>query len=498
MLQLIMKKLLLFSLLLYQSILLSQTVLNTYPLNLNNPLENGQALNVEDVKTHDIYVFAADDKKINILKYNKSLFLTNQFSDTLRNVDDRTLIGHSISEDGNPTLYWSSQNRRNLRIIKYYLETKTSRALNFDFPENIEYFVTTFQKDNTFYILGKERNQQHLILYQFQNGKCEIKMFDFSGMPFQNEKGQKFTFSSLIRYFPLQKMESNDFNSLDKTSGLNKMYILDNQIILTFDYNSKQTQVMSLNMENGEITEKNFEQPVSKNPSKSSNSFYSQNKLFQVKASKDEFLFDIKDFDSQKSIKSVSISKNDTIRFKNSPIFLQLNNEKPQELKTTGKFLKQLYNLNVGVSVFKNKNNNVVTFGGFIEHIYSSFAYSPFDNMSLRGFDDMGVQQYSQSKMVSFDAMLNANNEFVNNPQQEPLAIDNIFYFLSINKNVTLQNILKLKDYYILSYYDNVLKQFVLRKFTDGFIREDNGNPIMNKSQFSRPAKFDKLKFIEN
>lgn len=88
-----MKKLLLFSLLLYKSILLSQTVLNTYPLNLNNPLENGQALNVEDVKTHDIYVFAADDKKINILKYNKSLFLTNQFSDTLRNVDDRSLIG---------------------------------------------------------------------------------------------------------------------------------------------------------------------------------------------------------------------------------------------------------------------------------------------------------------------------------------------------------------------------------------------------------------------
>ena len=495
--QLIMKKLIFFFLLLYQSILFSQTVLNTYPLILNNPLGNGQALNVEDVKTHDIYVFAADDKKITILKYNKSLFLANQFSDTLRHVEDRTLIGHSISEDGNPTLYWSSQNRRNLRIIKYYLETKTSRALNFDFPENIEYFVTTFQKDNIFYIIAKEKNQQHLLLYEFQNGKCEIKMFDFSGIAFQNEKGQKFTFSSLIRYFPLQKMESGDFNSLDKTSGLNKMYITEDHILLTFDYNSKKTQVMSLNMESGEITEKNFEQPVSKNPSKSSNSFYSQNKLFQVKASKDEFLFEIKDFDSQKSIKSVSISKNDTIRFKNSPIFLQVNNEKPQELKTTGKFLKQLANLNVGVSVFKNNNNNVVTFGGFIEHIFSSAAYSPFD-MSLRDFDDMGIQQYSQSKMVSFDALLNANYEFVNNPQQEPLAIDNIFYFLSINKNVSLQNILKLKNYYILSYYDTALKQFVLRKFTDGFIREDNGNPIMNKSQFSRPAKFEKLKFIEN
>ena len=82
-----------------------------------------------------------------------------------------------------------------------------------------------------------------MLLYEFQNGKCEIKMFDFSGIAFQNEKGQKFTFSSLIRYFPLQKMESGDFNSLDKTSGLNKMYVTEDHILLTFDYNSKKTQV---------------------------------------------------------------------------------------------------------------------------------------------------------------------------------------------------------------------------------------------------------------
>ena len=67
-----------------------------------------------------------------------------------------------------------------------------------------------------------------------------------------------------------------------------------------------------------------------------------------------------------------------------------------------------------------------------------------------------------------------------------------------MNKNVSLQNILKLKDYYLLSYYDTVSKQYTMRKFTDGYMREDNGNPIMNRSQFSKPAKFEKLKFIEN
>lgn len=493
-----MKRLLFFFLLTSNSILLSQTVLNTYPVNLTNPLENGQILNIEDAKTHEIYVFAADDKKINILKYNKSLFLTNQFTDTIESQEKRILSGYSISEDGNPLLYWSSLNYRNIKIVKYFLESKTSKALNFNFPEENEYIITTFQKNNSFYILGKEKKSAHLLLYQFNDGKCEIKMFDFSPFKFQNESGQNLTLNALLRYLPIQKMDSDAFNPLDKATSINKMYVLDDHIILTFDYNVKKTQVFDLNMETSNVTEKSFEQPISKKLSRTSNSFYSQNKLFQVKANKDEFLFDIKDYDSEKSIKSVSISKTDTIKFKNSPFFIQVNNEKPQEIKTTSKFLKQLSGLSVGVSVFKNKKSSLITFGGFMEQIFTDFAPIPHDYNAIFNFENSINGQYSQSKMVSFDATLDSNYEFVSKQQQEPLAIDNIYYFISINKNVSLQNILKLKDYYILSYYDTDSKQYIMRKFNDGYMREDNGNPIMNKSQFSKPAKFEKLKFIEN
>lgn len=483
-----MKKLVLFLLLLSKSVLLSQTVLNSFPLNLNNPLEDGQILNVEDVKTHDIYVFAADSKNINIYKYNKSLFLTNQLTDSIKNPLNRPLSGYSISDDGNPLLYWNFPNAKNLKIVKYFLDTKTSRTLNFDFPENNEYIIGTFQKNNIFYVLGKEKDQKHLLLYEFQNGKCEIKMFDFSDYNFKTEKGQQFSFNGLVRNFPIQKIESGDFNSLDKTSGINKMYVLDDHIILTFDYNSQKTQVFDLNWQTLELKEKIFNQPNSAKPAKSSNSFYSDGKLFQIKANSEEFLYDIKDFDSGKTLKSVSVSKNDTIRFKNSPLFLQTNNQKPQELKTTAKFLKHLSDLSVGISVFKNKKINYITFGGFVEYIVSNFEYRQND------FYDAGNSYYSQSKMVFFDSTLDSNLEFIPNKQPEPLAIDNIYYYLSINKNVSLQNILKLKDYYILSYYDDTQKQFIIRKFTDGFIREDNGNPIINKSQFSKPASFGKIK----
>lgn len=99
-------------------------------------------------------------------------------------------MGSSISDDGNPTLYWSSRESQNIRIIKYYLDNNTSRTLNFNIPENNEYIITTFQKNNNFYILGKEKDSQHLLLYEMKNGKCEIKMFDFSAARFQNERAK--------------------------------------------------------------------------------------------------------------------------------------------------------------------------------------------------------------------------------------------------------------------------------------------------------------------
>ncbi|MDA6068109.1 hypothetical protein NJT12_00630 [Flavobacterium sp. AC] len=476
-----MKKLLLFFLLASPSVLLSQTILNSFPLDLKRIDENSQILSAEDVKNHDVYVFASDSKNINILKYSKSFFLKNQFTDSIKDAEDRSLLGSSISDDGNPTLYWSSRKSQNIKIIKYYLDNNTSRALNFNIPENNEYIITTFQKNNNFYILGKEKNSQHLLLYELKNGKCEIKMFDFSAFRFQNERGQNLTFSSLIRYFPIQKMESDDFNPLDKAVSINKLYVLEDRIILTFDYNQKTTQVFDLNMGTADITEKNFNQPDSKILSKSSNSFYSENKLFQITANKQELLFAIKDFDSEKTIKSISVSKKDTIRFKNSPLFAQTNDNKPREIKTTNKFLSQLSDLSVGISVFKNNKNSYITFGGYLEYIVSDFNYG--QNNSFENFERQ--VQYRQSKMVYFDSMLNADLDFVPTEKSAPLAIDNIFYYLSMNKNAALKNIIKLKDYYILSYYDTALKQYTIRKFTDGFIREDSGNPISNKAIFS-------------
>jgi len=481
-----MKKLLLLFFLFSKMVLFSQTLLNTFPLNLNN-LGNTQILNVEDEKTNDIYACAWDNKTINILKYNKSLFRTGQFSDSIKNEASRNLIGCIIGQENKPTLYWISQNFKNFLITTYDMNSKKSESLNFDFPANNDYIVTYFQQKNAFYIVAKEKDLEHLLLYKFKDGNCEIKMLDFSSFTFKNENNQSFSFNLLLKRFPIKKMESDVLNPVDLASKISKLYVLDDQIILTFDYALLKTQVFQINLNSGEITEKALNLPTSKKTSKTSNSFYNDKKLFQTVANTEEFLFEIKDFDSGNTIKKYAISKNDSIPFKNSPFIMQINDEAPRQLKTTAKFLKNLDGLTAGISVLKSKKNNFITFSGFGE--YSDYYYQQ------DAFGDFGERvPYYLSKMVYFDGVLDENMDFVKDKKVAPFAIDNLFYYLSIHKNITLFDSLKLKDYYILSYYDSGSKQFIMRKFTDGFMMEDNGNPIMNKALFSNPASFGDIK----
>lgn len=480
-----MKKLLLISLLFSKSVLFSQTVLNSLPLSLNN-LEKTQILNIEDKETKDIYAFAWDNQNINILKYNKSLFLTNQFTDLIKKEANRNLMGATISAGQKPTLYWISGNNKNILITTYNLDCKTSESLNFDFPKNHNYIISSFQENNALYILAKEKEYEHLLLYKFENQKCEIKMLDFSPFTFKNKENVNISFNALIQYFPIKKIEPDILNSLDLTSSICKMYVLENRIILTFDDRVQRTQVFEVNLNTGIMKERTFDSPASKNPLATANSFYNNKKLFQIAANEDELLFEVKDFDSKNIIKKYSFSKNDSIPFKNSPFFVQINNKKPKQLKNTAKFLKDLEGLTAGISIIKNKQNTFVTFSGFGESQDYYFKADSPDQFGLREY-------YSLTKMVYFDATLNENLDFISDKQSQPLASENLFYYLNFNKTINLYDALELKNYYILSYYDDASKQFIMRKFTDGFMMGDNRNSIINKSIFFNPATFGKI-----
>lgn len=463
-----MRQIFLFLFLFSSTVAFSQTVLTSYAIDLKNKIDQAEILTGENTVTHEVYVFAASADSLSVLKYNSALFLRDKFVTNRQYTENKSLIGYSFSEDGNPTLYWFSREEKSIILIKYYLENKTSRALKFQIPLDDKFILTYYQKDNNFYLLMKENKQEALTAFIFKNGLAEEKFLDFSSFKFIDRKTQPKTFSQILNENPIEKMDSGQYNPLYKVTAKTKMYTLPNRLILTLDQSFRKTQLFDIDLESLEIKEKTFLKPVGEKNPKTSNSFYHENKLYQINANADELLFDIKDYQSGESVKNFEVSKKDTIRFCNSPLLMQIEDREPKKLKNTARFLKTLSSLDAGLSVYKNQNNLFITLGG---------TGSDFKSLSINGFNfndsfgDFPASNYyniQTNYSVFFESIWTKKLELTNETH-EPFANDKVFYFLDNHKEAVLSNTLKLNKYMILSYYDITTKQLVLRKFTDGF-----------------------------
>ncbi|WP_086065104.1 hypothetical protein [Flavobacterium saccharophilum] len=452
---------------------------------------SNQLLTIENKATHDVFVFAANNENLSILQYSSSLFLKDKYTTPLKNINNKSLIGYSFSEDGNPTLYWSTPDFEIILAVKCFLESKTSRILYFKFASSRQYVVSQFQQNDSFNILTKDLDDHTLMLYSFKNGAVDEKLLDFSTYRFQDKNGKLRTFTEIIRENPIEKMDETEYNPLYTSTAKTKLYVLPNRMIFTLDYNPKSTQIFDFNTETEEIKEKNFMQSLSEKGRKLSNSFFQNDKLYQVTANEEELSFDIKDYNTGQNLHSIKVSKNDTIKFKISPLFIQREGRKPTELKTTKKFLKHLSYLDLGLSVFNNNENSYFTIGG-TPRIHEMNAFSNFEYLDpdlaamLPGaYNSIGIVH---TESVYFESVFDSNYTFLKQENIEPLAMDNIYYFLNTNKKIALNNIIKYKDFYILGYYDSASKQYIMRKFKDGFNADDPFlNEIKTPSSFKRP-----------
>jgi hypothetical protein len=466
-----MKKLITFLILIHSSLLFSQTLLTSYPLELKKSKEYRQIINAENSTTHDVFVFASDKETITILKYNSALFLTNQYTQARPDLDYKLLTGYSFNDEGNPTLYWTSEDLKKIMAIQYDLNAKTTAVYNYYLSFANESIVTQFQENNTFYILSQKDLEQKLVLYIFKNGKKEEKTLDFSSFKFQNRNTKPLTLNQILEVCPIEKIETNQFNPLFKGTQKTKLYVLKNRLLLTLDHNFNETQAFDIDLNTFEIQEKKFLQPATKKQMGLANSFYHENKIYQLNSNDEELLFEIKDYKSKEIIKNFQVSQNDTIAFKNSPLYIQIGDQKPREIKNTAKFLQRLLYMNTGLTVYKTPKTILVTLGG------TSNSGTNYTDLSTR----INAAVEANSIDIAYDLLNNAGPTTVyfesifdkklqqTKQEQEPLAIDFISRFTNEHPEVSLGSAIRFKNYYIFGYYDMYAKQYIMRKFTDGF-----------------------------
>lgn len=444
-----------------------QTILASHSLELKKPKENQQLLNAVNLRKN-IFTFVADKEKMTVFKYNKFLFFSDSLTVKRFDTDYESMAGYSFENNGNPCVYWSNEDFTKLKSVMIDFENRTTKVDNFTFDFTDESILNTFSENNFFYILTLPKGQDILKFYALRKGELYEKSIDFSHFKFTDSKGKTIAFNSLIQENGLETIDTKSVNPLFQTVGKLKMYIDKNKMVLTFD-SSAQTQIFQIDLNSFSIFEKTIPQQMLVKSGKS-NSYFHQNKLYQVKANDEELAVSAVDLNSGDVLKKYYAEAKDEISFRNSPLLSQTGRQTGREMKTTKKFLQRLNSSEIGISVYQTPHETMLTVGG-IRNVNSTgsilLGITAGAAMVATGtgadVSDMFDAQDLQS--TYFEALFDDKFEH-QKVEQLPLAVDGISQFLAEN-NFSLQSIFPFESYFIVNYYDAKKKELVWRKFED-------------------------------
>jgi hypothetical protein len=195
---------------------------------------------------------------------------------------------------------------------------KSEGSINFSKEE----FIGVTQHDNVFIMVGHERKSKSLKFYYIQEGKpVRIKEIDFSFI--QPKNG-----SSDIRFF-LDDAAIIDDNTVFDPVLLTKeikLYFIENKIIATCNQQYTFTQLAVIDTATGmaDVKKFNFEERFSykdiPDPPKS-NAFFRNGYLYTGAAYLKSLLISVIDPKTGLILKKYEADKDDTISFKNTPIY---------------------------------------------------------------------------------------------------------------------------------------------------------------------------------
>lgn len=444
-----------------------QTILASHSLELKKPRENQQLLNGVNLRK-EIFTFVADNEKLSVFKYNKFVFFSDSL--TLKRVEDdyEIMAGYSFENNGNPCVYWSNENFSKLKSVMIDFENRTTKVDNFSFDFKNESILAVFSENNFFYILTLPTSEDKLKIYALRKGELYEKSIDFSSFKFLDSNGKTITFNKLIQESGLEMIDVKSVNPLFQTVGKSKIYIDRNKMVVTFDAISR-TQVFQIDLNSFSVDEKVIPQQMLVKPGKS-NSYFHQNKLYQLKVNDEELALASIDLNTEAVTNRYYVDAKEDITFRNSPFFTQTGNQSGREMKTTKKFLQRLNSSEIGLSVYRTPTDIMVTAGG-IRNVNSTgsilLGITAGAAMVATGtgadISDMFDGQDLQS--TYFEGLFNDKFEH-QKWEQLPLAIDGISQFINENK-LNLHSVFSFENYFILNYYDAKKKELVWRRFED-------------------------------
>jgi hypothetical protein len=459
--------------------------------------------NVKDVfpivnqETGDVAMFIADAKNVYGYQLNDAFEVVGKLSSQEKLRKYKLLLGSSINANRDHLVYLSNNSKKKFLCVTFSFETQTTSLKEFTFEDKNERLVQTINDNNQFYILTyhnprsssydsysgyrSNANTGSVYIYTFdQSGEMKRSKLDFGDARFADFSNRKVRFSNMILATSdkpdLKKFVENDPQSIESVAVPRKMYVRDGTVIFTFDQNREYTQMVTLELSTLNITTTRYEKPLIETPSlkKKSNSYLNGDYLFLSATTKEIYKLKIINYKTNQTLQIYKIEKEKPIDFKNSPIIQEGGTyANYRELEKTKKFLRKIYQGQIGISVLRRNNEFEVTLGGFVQKNTGGMMVPGFGipiastgNVTLF-FNPtaLAYNSYAATKSTRIECLFDEN---FNHIQGEISA--NAFDRMDedpASSNGAAESVFRYRDFYLKGQYDSRNKLYSFRKFTN-------------------------------
>lgn len=453
---------------------------------------NGDAVSVIDNDSL-IHLFVTSKKEINKFKFNADFSLNQRADYKAPRSRNEELAGYAVLIDGTIQLYYSNSNRTNFTVNSYKDGQQTVASEDFDFKFKDDIYLQSFTYKNTFYLLSIDRDST-LKLFTFNGASYTLKEFPMATMTFKSKGNGKprylhhllttdSAFSSTLGEVTL--IDSESPNSIETVSELNKIYTVDDHLIITIDKEVEKTYVIDIDLKNMSIKTTVFAQPMNQFDSDTakSNSFYYDGKLFQNVVSKDQLVTTITDYKSQEQLKSIEVLRDEEIAYTNSPIIQEGGAyDNYRELEKTSQLLRKMTAATPGISVYEMNGDYEITIGGSKEQNSGPAVGFGFGNaggaIPVGGGNSVipiafvsvapvwnAFNSYTTTKSTYFISMYDKQLNHLDGDVKENV-FNKIEAFVE-KSSPRIQTVFKFNDQFIYGYYDKREKKYFLVGFND-------------------------------
>ncbi|MFT5891949.1 MAG: hypothetical protein ACI9Y7_002056 [Dokdonia sp.] len=346
-----------------------EPTLNFKNLDFKRSIRNVENYSLSDAKTNNLAIILGQKEKVSGYLYNSDFQKIGEASGVRLKRKYKETIGYIVTNETTYSLVYGTSSRKKFGYLSVDLKSGGITSNEIEFKFDGEKYLETINFDNRMMMMSATKGNA-LILREFTSDFTfeKIATFQFDADDKEQqllEKGLRFDLFGPNTRGGITKIDNRVPNTIERSSSENKLYHQGDTVYITFEDEESHTILNTLDLSSLELTTKTVSYPKGKiDEFKNFNSFIHGENFFHIASSRDEMIFQVKNFDNE-VLKEFYVTQEDSIEFKNSPIIQDGSayRRKKRELTTTKQYLRKITSGDIGVSIHQENQRYQITLG---------------------------------------------------------------------------------------------------------------------------------------